>query len=316
VDLERQHGLADYSSRSRRPTQRPRLAVALITSARTPRERRLRPRDVWRADQAPASVRSPLRDNSSGRQKAERPARAGRHGRYPGRSEVRDGSREGHAAARLQRLCDRQSVTKIKALFTGLGWARRSGVRHLEGFPTAPTRRFRPWHGGCETRPNCMRAQRGLYAPVAHALLGGLDATGTSTEHTTCPVRRSSSGPPLRHVGWLADAPQVPRDALRIGDEREQVHPSAAAWARQHVEPKGPFEKLRPRTIAASARALGHVRRGFEINRRLRRETGLEEVREDDYSNERVRILAQTTDTLTEVATEVAFGAFSIHHEH
>jgi hypothetical protein len=40
-------------------------------------------------------------------------------------------------------------------------------------------------------------------------LLGGLDATGTSTEHTTCPVRRSSSGRPLRHVGRLADAPQV-----------------------------------------------------------------------------------------------------------
>jgi hypothetical protein len=78
---------------------------------------------------------------------------------------------------------------------------------------------------------------------------------GTSTEHTTCPVRRSSSGRPLRHVGRLADAPQVPSDARRLRDKREQLHPSAAAWAGQNVEPKRPFEKFRPRTVGASARA-------------------------------------------------------------
>jgi len=33
----------------------------------------------------------------------------------------------------------------------------------------------------------------------------------------------------------------------------------------------GPFEKLRPRTIGASARSLEHVRRGFWRNHRLRR---------------------------------------------
>ena len=118
-----------------------------------------------------------------------------------------------------------------------------------------------------------MPAQRGLRAPLAHVLLGCLDATGTSTEDSTCPVRRPSSGRALRHVGGLANAPQVPRDAGRIGDEREQLHPSAAARAGQNVEPKGPFKKLRPRTIAASARSLGHVHRGYWSNRRLRRQT-------------------------------------------
>lgn len=118
-----------------------------------------------------------------------------------------------------------------------------------------------------------MPAQRGLRAPLAHVLLGCLDATGTSTEDSTCPVRRPSSGRALRHVGGLANAPQVPSDAGRIGDEREQLHPSAAARAGQNVEPKGPFKKLRPRTIAASARSLGHVHRGYWSNRRLRRQT-------------------------------------------
>jgi hypothetical protein len=119
-----------------------------------------------------------------------------------------------------------------------------------------------------------MPAQRGLRAPVAHVLLGRLDATGTSPEDTTGPVGRSSRGRPLRHVGRLADAPEVPSDARWIRDKREQLHPSAAAWAGQNVDPKGPFEKLRPRTIGASARALGLVRRGFWRNLRLRRETG------------------------------------------
>ena len=39
----------------------------------------------------------------------------------------------------------------------------------------------------------------------AHVLLGRLDATGTSTEHTTCPVRRSSSGRPLRQLDLFLD---------------------------------------------------------------------------------------------------------------
>ncbi len=132
-----------------------------------------------------------------------------------------------------------------------------------------------------------MRAQRGLRARLAHVLLGRLDATGTSTEHTTCPVRRSSSGRPLRHVGRLANAPQVPSDARRIRDKREQLHPSAAARARQNVETKCSLEKLRPRPIAASARALGHVRRGFWRNRRLRRETGPQLTRRREHTGTR-----------------------------
>ena len=36
-----------------------------------------------------------------------------------------------------------------------------------------------------------------------------LDASGASPEHATCPVRRSSSGRPLRQVGRLADAAQI-----------------------------------------------------------------------------------------------------------
>jgi hypothetical protein len=58
-------------------------------------------------------------------------------------------------------------------------------------------------------------------------------------------------------------------DARRSRDKCEQLHPSAAAWARQHVEPKRPFEKLRPRTIGASPRSLGHFRRRFWRNLRL-----------------------------------------------
>jgi hypothetical protein len=37
------------------------------------------------------------------------------------------------------------------------------------------------------------------------------------------------------------------RRERRVGHvpQSEQLHPSAAAWARQHVEPKRPLEKLR-----------------------------------------------------------------------
>jgi len=52
-------------------------------------------------------------------------------------------------------------------------------------------------------------------------------------------ARERSGSALLRHVGRLADALQVPvGDARRLGDEREQGHPSAAAWAGQNVEPK------------------------------------------------------------------------------
>ena len=65
--------------------------------------------------------------------------------------------------------------------------------------------------------------------PLAHVLLGRLDAPATSTEHTTCPVRRSSSGRPLRHVGRLANAPQV----LPLRGSR-----SASATLRARLAPK------------------------------------------------------------------------------
>ena len=101
----------------------------------------------------------------------------------------------------------------------------------------ASTRRFRPWHGGFRTRPGRIR-RNAAFVALAHVLLGSLDAPGTSTEHTTCPVRRSSSALPLRHVGRLAEAAQLPSDALRLGDEREPLHLSAAPSAGQHVEPQ------------------------------------------------------------------------------
>jgi hypothetical protein len=44
-----------------------------------------------------------------------------------------------------------------------------------------PTRRFRPWHGGCHT-PTKLHADATQPSRLAHALLGSLDAPGTSTE--------------------------------------------------------------------------------------------------------------------------------------
>jgi hypothetical protein len=115
--------------------------------------------------------------------------------------------------------------------------------RWEEPYPLA--RRFRPWHGGCRTRASGMRAQRGLRAPLAHVLLGRLDAPTTSTEHTTCPfprrglprvVRRSSSGRPLRHLGRLADAAQVPSDAFRFRDKREHFILRCSAVSAEKAE--------------------------------------------------------------------------------
>ena len=73
---------------------------------------------------------------------------------------------------------------------------------------------------------NLMRTQRDLRAPLAHVLLGCFDATGVSTEHTTCPVRWSSSRRPLRHVARLADALQgKPTGCLDrwVGDEEPNL---------------------------------------------------------------------------------------------
>ncbi len=62
--------------------------------------------------------------------------------------------------------------------------------------------------------------------------------------------------------------------ALSFASPLSKSLPPPAARTRQHVEPTRPFEKLRPRTVGASPRALGHVRRGFWSHRGLRRETG------------------------------------------
>ncbi len=148
-----------------------------------------------------------------------------------------------------------------------------------------------PWRGGFGPGTEVAKPEQAACGrnaafarPCTRPLFGSRDATGTSTEHTTCRVRRSSSGRPLRHVARLADAPQVRSDARRLRDKHEQLHPSAAAWAGQNVEPKRPFEKLRPRTVGASARALGHVRRGFcRSHHRLRRETGPQLTRRREH---------------------------------
>ncbi len=135
------------------------------------------------------------------------------------------------------------------------------------GFSTTSTQRFQAWQGGCRSRPSCMRAQRGLHADLAHVLLVSLDATGTSPEHTTCPVRRSSSGLPLRHVGRLADALQVPSDARRLGYEREQLHPSprlvdANRGRRLQRRPLRPRDATRPPSGTSKDRFIGRLRSG------------------------------------------------------
>jgi hypothetical protein len=90
-----------------------------------------------------------------------------------------------------------------------------------------------------------MRAQRGLRALLAHVLLGRLDATGTSTEHTTCPVGRSSSGRPLRHVGRLADAPQVSSDA------------PSSPWKKARTASRDRFAETKPLPSYLIAFAVG-----------------------------------------------------------
>ncbi len=89
-----------------------------------------------------------------------------------------------------------------------------------------------------------MRAQRCLPG-LAHVLLNGLNATGTSTEHTTCSIRRSSSGLPLGHVGRLADAAQVPNHALRLSDERE-LRASHVGSDLPRYDVRGPLLEGRP----------------------------------------------------------------------
>lgn len=182
------------------------------------------------------------------------------------------------AAARAERR-------RIKPPFTGWRMAGRRGSRHLPGAREPLPRRF--GHGTeVASKPRKVAADATRPSrPLAHVLLGSLDAAGTSPKHATVPVRRSTSRGSLRHVRRLADASQVPSDAPRVRDDREQLHPPAAAGARQNVEPKCSLEELGPRAVGASTRPLGHGRRVLRWDHRgLRGETGPELARRREHA--------------------------------
>ena len=71
----------------------------------------------------------------------------------------------------------------------------------------------------------------------------------------------------LARMARLALPSAVSDDASQVAQEKREHHPSAAR-ARQHGKPKHPFEKPRPRTMAASVRALRHVRRVLRSDHR------------------------------------------------
>lgn len=174
---------------------------------------------------------------------------------------------------------------RIKPPFTGWRMAGRRGSRHLPGAREPLPRRF--GHGTeVASKPRKVAADATRPSrPLAHVLLGSLDAAGTSPKHATVPVRRSTSRGSLRHVRRLADASQVPSDAPRVRDDREQLHPPAAAGARQNVEPKCSLEELGPRAVGASTRPLGHGRRVLRWDHRgLRGETGPELARRREHA--------------------------------
>jgi len=79
-------------------------------------------------------------------------------------------------------------------------------------------------------------------------------ADGRSSEDATLPVRRPAGGGSGWRVGGLAKSAEVARDALWVGDHREEAHAAFASRAGENLKPERPSQELGPRAIGPLAR--------------------------------------------------------------
>jgi hypothetical protein len=82
--------------------------------------------------------------------------------------------------------------------------------------------------------------------------------------------RRTTRRRSRRRLGGLAESTQVARDALGVGDHREQTHAALASRACEHDEARGSLQELGPRAIRTSSRHVRdvlHARRACRLRR-------------------------------------------------
>lgn len=142
------------------------------------------------------------------------------------------------------RTCPRssrwKSVSKSRRT-GGVGWARGDGVSRPSWVAAGARGGLGPGTEVAEPhQAPCRRSAFGRPLRTFYSAASTLPAPRRRT-------RLAQYGGPRAGVRFgtsvkLANAPQVPSDAGRIGDEREQLHPSAAARAGQNVEPKAFLE--------------------------------------------------------------------------
>ena len=140
--------------------------------------------------------------------------------------------------------------------------------------------RLRCWtrprrHGGCRWRSPHSRAHGGTHAPSRKRLLGGVVVAGRPSQDAALPIRRSTRRRPPGRFHRFAESSEVARDALRLGDHREQTHAAVASRAGEHVEAERSPQELSPRAIRPSSSDLRDVLRAWRGGRRraFRRET-------------------------------------------
>ena len=105
-----------------------------------------------------------------------------------------------------------------------------------------------------------------------------------AAQHAALPIRRTATRRPARHLGRLPHRGEVPGDARRIFDQREQPHPPLAPGAGENIHREGARQKFRPRAVAPCViRPARLVARGG-LWGRLRRETRPPRARQGQHA--------------------------------